>query len=398
MTKLKQLFKRFLRWEYSGLCILVIITLAMHFSIIILPDKPVFDELHYVNDARRTLYAGDFRLMDEHPTLSRAFIVAGMAIFGDTPLGWRFFPVLLSTTSIALMYLICRQLSMSKRTSFLATFLLVFENAAFTFSGMAMLDIPCLTFTLLSFWLYLRGNYPLSGIAVGLAALAKLNGALAIIAIFLHWLIVRRDRLVEFLGLIIFAPVAFVFLMIPADYMVFGNIDKLPIERILTMLRSSSMLTFSNVTHSYASYPWEWIFRVDITAFTYKPNYLGVVSYTVLFLIVPAVIYMLYRAIKSKNEAGIFGLSWFAAIYLMWIPMVLITDRVTYPYYIYPVIGSICLGLGMGINQLWRIWDTRNKGKLRWVIMSLIGLYLLGHIAIFVIFSPLSYWWGTPLF
>lgn len=400
LTKLKHLLKRFIKWEYSGLCILVIITLAMHFSYIMFPDKPVFDELHYVNDARRTLHLGDwqeYRLMDEHPTLSRVFVVAGMAIFGDNPMGWRFFIVLLSTASMALMYLICRQLSMSKRASLMATFLLIFENAVFTFSGMAMLDIPCFTFSMLAFWLYLRGNYPLSGIGVGLAALAKLNGALAIIAIFIHWLIVRRDRLVEFLGLIIFAPVSFVFLMPFTDYIVFGDWHN-PIERILRMLNSSAMLTFSNTTHSYASYPWQWIFRIDITAFTFNPNYLGVISYSVLPFIVPAVVYMFVRAIRSHNEAGIFGLSWFTAIYLMWIPLVLVTDRITYPYYIYPAIGSICIGLGMALNQLWRIWDTRSKGKLRWTVISIVGVYLLIHLAIFAIFSPLSYWWGTPLF
>jgi len=60
---------------------------------------------------------------------------------------------------------------------------------------MAMLDVSCLTFTLAAFWLYLRGNYPLSGIMVALSALCKLDGALAIIAILLHWLFIRRDKI-----------------------------------------------------------------------------------------------------------------------------------------------------------------------------------------------------------
>jgi len=396
VKKLKNLLKRLSRWEYSWLCLLVVIVTAMHFSIIMLPDKPVFDEAHYINDARAIL-EGKEDIRPEHPTLSKDFIVAGMRLFGDNPLGWRFFPVILGIISIILMYLICRQLSMSRRTSFLATFLLAFENLTFTFSGMAMLDVPCMTFTLLAFWLYLRGNYPLSGVAVGLSALAKLNGALAIVAILLHWLIVRRDRVWEFVGLVIFAPISFVFLMPLSDFFTFGRFTN-PLERIFYMLKQSSILTFTSITNApYAQKPIEWIFRFDATPYTFNPNYLGVISYSVLVLIVPSVVYMLIRAIKH-SDAGLFGILWFTATYLTWIPGVLITDRITYPYYIYPTIGSICIGLGMGLSQLWRIWETRRSGKRRWVAISGIGIFLLLHIAAFVILSPLSYWFRTSVF
>jgi predicted membrane-bound dolichyl-phosphate-mannose-protein mannosyltransferase len=397
MRKVKRLLKWLGKWEYTWLCLLVVIVLAMHFSIIMLPDKPVFDEAHYINDARSILDGkGDIR--PEHPTLSKDFIVAGMFLFGDNPLGWRFFPVILGVTSLVLLYLICRQLSMSRRASFLTTFLLAFENLTFTFSGMAMLDVPCLTFTLLAFWLYLRGNYPLAGVVVGLSALAKLDGALAIFAILLHWLIVRRDRLWEFVGLVVFAPISFVFLMPLFDFVTFGRLTN-PLERILYMLKQGSTLTFANLsaTTPYAQRPIEWIFRLDLTPYTFQPNYLGVISYSVLILIVPSVIYMLVKAIR-RNEAGLFGLLWFASTYLLWIPAVLITDRITYPYYVYPTIGAICIGLGMGLSQLVRVWEIRRAGKLRWVAISAVGVFLLIHIAAFVILSPLSYWWGTPLF
>jgi predicted membrane-bound dolichyl-phosphate-mannose-protein mannosyltransferase len=144
-----------------------------------------------------------------------------MLIFGDNSLGWRFFSVILSAVSTILFYLICRNLSMSRRSSLLAAFLLAFETMTFLFYGMAMLDVACLTFTLAAFWLYLRVNYPISGIMIALSALAKLNGALAIIAILLHWLIVRRDKIWEFIALLFFAPVFFVFLMPLTDFYTF---------------------------------------------------------------------------------------------------------------------------------------------------------------------------------
>jgi hypothetical protein len=106
---------------------------------------------------------------------------------------------------------------------------------------------------------------------------------------------------------------------------------------------------------------------------------------------------MLYKAIR-RSDAGVFGLCWFTATYLAWIPGVLLTNRVTYPYYIYPTIGAFCLGLGMGLNELIRLFEVRRTGKLRWVAISVVVLFLLAHLVFFALVSPLSYWWGTPIF
>jgi dolichyl-phosphate-mannose-protein mannosyltransferase len=411
------MLSRFSRWEYKWLCLLVVVILVLHFAIIAIPDKPVFDELHYVTDARSVI-SGHETARGEHPPLSKLGVIAGMLIFGDNPLGWRFFSVIFGTISIILFYLICRNLQMSRRASLLATFLLAFENFTFLLSGMAMLDAVSLTFTLAAFWLYLRGNYPASGIMVALSALAKLNGALVIIAIFLHWLIVRRDRRLQFFALVFFAAFFFVFLMPLGDYYLFHQWMN-PLDRISTMQSGSAGLTFANVTGTYPQYPIEWIFRWDLTPFYFHPNYLGVVSFTVEFLIVPVLIYLLIRGIyhhssrgfsikrplagfqmsdKPGSDAAIFGLCWFAGTYLVWIPAVWITNRVTYPYYIYPTIGAFCIGLGMGLSQLIRFFEVRQSGKLRWAAISFVVLFLLAHLAFFVLISPLSYYWGTPIF
>jgi dolichyl-phosphate-mannose--protein O-mannosyl transferase len=101
---------------------------------------------------------------------------------------------------------------------------------------------------------------------------------------------------------------------------------------------------------------------------------------------------------RSHSDAGIFALCWFAATYLVWIPAVWITDRVTYPYYIYPTIGAICIGLGMGLSQLIHLFEVRKGGKLKWTAISVVVIFLLAHLAFFVLMSPLSYYWGGPIF
>ena len=129
------------RWQHLGILLLVLITLALHFSIIMQPDVPTFDEEHYVPDARSILSGGG-TLHPVHPPLSKLIIALGMLMFGDNPFGWRFFPVLMGTLSVVLFYLICRQLGASQRTTLLATFLLTFENLNFVQGGVAMLDAP----------------------------------------------------------------------------------------------------------------------------------------------------------------------------------------------------------------------------------------------------------------
>ena len=102
----------------------------------------------------------------------------------------------------------------------------------------------------------------------------------------------------------------------------------------------------------------------------------------------PTFVYMVYRAIK-RNEAALFGAAWFFGTFLLWIPATFITDRVTYVYYFYPTIGAICIGLGIFLAQLLDIFKKRESGKLRWVLLSIVVLYLMAHLACFIIMSPL---------
>ncbi len=188
METIKNLFGWFRRWEYSGLFLLVLIILVLHFSTIMQPNEPLFDEIHYVEDGR-LIIDGEGTQRGEHPPLGKLFIVAGMQMFGDNPFGWRFFPVIFGAAGIVFMYLICRRLNLSKKVSYLATFLLALENLSFVQGSTAMLDVFSLTFTLAAFWLYLKERYVMSGVVVALSALAKLSGALAILVIGLHWLL-----------------------------------------------------------------------------------------------------------------------------------------------------------------------------------------------------------------
>jgi dolichyl-phosphate-mannose-protein mannosyltransferase len=387
----KTTLTRIYKWEYTWLCLMVIVTLALHFSIIYQPNTLVFDEQHYVKDARIILEKHTTE-RTEHPPLGKLIITGGIAIFGDNPIGWRFFSIIFGTASIVFFYLICRQLKMSRMASNLATFLLALDNLSFVQASVAMLDVFSVTFVLLAFWLYLRRSYPLSAVAVALAALAKLTGVFAILPILLHWLIARRKGWVNFAASMALAPLAFLLLLPAFDFIIYRRLTNF-ISGIKTMLSQSASLTFANVSHPALSRPWEWLIFPSkaVMAYWYQPHYIGAVSFTIWALIIPTVIYMTVKAVK-RNDAGLFGILWFAGTYLVWIPISLITNRVSFVFYFYPTVGAVCLGLGMGLSQLIDFWEKRPSGKLRWAAISGVVFFLVLHLAIFIVLAPINNW------
>lgn len=389
MEVVKRFILRAGRREYTVLCLLVILNLAIHFSIINNPPEVIFDEVYYVEDAQNILEEHTTERI-EHPPLGKLLITSGIAVFGNNPVGWRTLPILFGTANIVLLYLICRRLRMSRTASNIAVFLLTFENLSFVQGGLAMLDVFSLTFMLFSFWFYLRRSYPLSAISVVLASLAKLTGVFALGIIFLHWLIARRTRKIRFIASMALAPVVFLLLMPVFEFAIYHHWTSL-FSGIREMLDVSLSLTSSAAAHSFATRPWIWVIMPKVMPYFYGPHYFGAISFNLWALIIPAFLYMTIRAVK-KDEAGLFGAVWFAGTYLVWIFIALITDRVTYIYYFYPAVGAICIGIGMGLSKLVDFWKERRDGKLRWMAIMFVVFFLMLHLGVFIILAPVNPW------
>jgi predicted membrane-bound dolichyl-phosphate-mannose-protein mannosyltransferase len=378
------------RKEYFWIIILTLLVLAMHFSILYSPDTIILDEIYYVEDARGIL-CGDSTLRGEHPPLGGLLVTSGMFIFGDNPLGWRFFAIIMGSANIFLIYLICRQLTMSRRASFIASFLIALENLTFVQSSIAMLDVFSLFFMFFAFWLYLRGNYPMAAVAGCLGVLCKLTGGLAFIVIGLHWLMARRDRKSLSIGSMILALLLFFMLLPLFDFAITRELVN-PLGRIYDMITLSGSITFEISSHPSESRPWEWLIFLKTMPYNYDPDYLAVISPTLWVSIIPTIGYMSYK-IRRGNFAALFGILWFASTYLLWIPITLISDRVTYVYYFFPAVGSICIGLGIGLSELLGLWEQREEGKLRWMAVVLFSIYIFLHGAIFIVLSPVFSRW-----
>ena len=265
MDKIRLLLPKLARWEYTPLCLLVLIVLIIHFSTILQPNSLIFDESYYV-PAARSIIQGTGTDIIEHPPLGQLLIVSGISLFGDGPLGWRFFSVIFGAVSIVLLYLICRQLKVPRNISFLAAFLFSIENMSFILGGIAMLNVFCLTFMLASFWAYLKGWHIRAGLFIGLASLAKLIGVLALLVILLHWLLINRNNKRQIFTIVSISGVSFLLLMPLLDLAIWHHLTN-PFERIGYMFEHIRYATFTVYAQSpvgtQPTRPWEWLIRLD---------------------------------------------------------------------------------------------------------------------------------------
>jgi dolichyl-phosphate-mannose-protein mannosyltransferase len=384
----RQNARRYYRWEFFWLSVIVIGILIIHFALVLVPSDIILDEIHYIKDARSIIDHAETE-RNEHPPLAKLLVVGGIKLFGDNPWGWRVLPILFSTAAIIMFYLLCRRLNMSRTAASIAAFLLATENLFFMLSSLAMLDVFYVTFMLASFLLYVYQRYINSGLFIGLAALSKLNGALALPVVGIHWLFSRQGRSRWFMLTIILAIIVF-FAGLPVfDMIITRNTSGAqdPIQQSVNMLNLTSSLKFESVDHPSKAPPWEWLYTYKPMPFYYMPHWTAAISFSVWAAIIPTFLYMLFRSFK-KDEASLFGVSWFFATYLIWIPATFITDRVTYIYYFYPAVGAICLGMGIWMGQLLDIFRSRTRGKLKWFVFSVVIFVLAAHVVSFLILSP----------
>ena len=103
------------------------------------PGKLNFDEVHYV-PAARALLALSGPVNIEHPLLAKELIAAGMAVFGDNPIGWRAAATLAGSATVmgvfAVLWLVFGRL----RVAAFGALLAMFNGFVFVHARTAMLE------------------------------------------------------------------------------------------------------------------------------------------------------------------------------------------------------------------------------------------------------------------
>ena len=322
-------------------------------------------------------------------------------VFTDNAFNWRFFSIIFSTIGIILLYFICRELKFSWQATMLATLLFAFEDMTFIHSSLALLDVYMVTFMLAAVLAYLHEKYIWMGIFVALSANCKLFGVLILIALFIHWAIYRKNKWKLFSISMVLAAVFFVVFLVFFDIFIKGGVEN-PITRINDMFVPTVGNQFTIPKFSYSSRPWTWIYPQFVAlqngynfpsiAYHYNPQYISFISSTIQILIIPTIGYMIYKVIKKSQTADLV-LLWFIATYLIWIPMDIVTNRVTFVFYFLSTTPAICIGIAMALSD----WLDHIKNRrlmlnrttpLQRTGYIVIGLYLLIHLAIWLIFNP----------
>jgi len=112
-------------------------------------QKMYFDEVYFARSAENYLH---HQIPDErtHPPLGKLMQASGLAVFGDTPFGWRIFGVIFGTLMIPLMYLLGKKLFGTWIGGFSAAFLFSFDFMHFTMARIGTADTYVVFFSLLS--------------------------------------------------------------------------------------------------------------------------------------------------------------------------------------------------------------------------------------------------------
>lgn len=103
------------------------------------PSVPVFDEVHYL-PAARTLLALEGPTNTEHPLLGKAMIAAGIALFGDSAIGWRAMSTLAGTATVLGVFWILLLLFGRLRTAAYGALFAAINFTVFVHARIAMLD------------------------------------------------------------------------------------------------------------------------------------------------------------------------------------------------------------------------------------------------------------------
>ncbi len=362
----------------------------------------IMDEVYYVPAAQTMLagekcapYADNCNM--EHPYLSKAFIAAGIAIFGNGTFGWRIFEVLLGTFSVPVLFGVCWSMTKNQRLSLYAAFLLAFETLFFVHSSIAVIDVGAIFFGLLGFLFYFAklhwwkfDTLALTGIAFGLAVLTKETAVFLLLVLLLYHLFFaegsRRRIILSTAELALSAFFVFAVGLQIYDGAFGAGSATTFLGQIDFILKYGASLTMTPTSQGWIDTvlntpitPWNWITyyspvgylitTVKVTSgstvYSYvSAGYYGVTDQFEVWLVYFWGAYTIYLWRKTKgtgfaseSDAREFGLArlallWFLVVFLGYLAL-FYYGRITYPYYFISAVPALAIGAAYFMTRSW---------------------------------------------
>ena len=406
-----------------------------------------FDELYHARTALEHL-KGLTPYENSHPPLGKILIMAGIALFGMTPFGWRFSGALFGVLMLPVLYALCRRLTKKPKWAFFAAALFACDFMHFTQTRIATIDVFVVLFILLQYYfmlLYTQRSFyrdglkntlwplAMSGVCFGLGAASKWTGIYAgaglAVIFFLHlykhlkeYRLARaeadeariaatacfpRYALYTLLWCVLF------FIAIPVgiyllSYLPYFLCKESPYDLAGVWEVQKFMFNYHSsltATHPYESrwYTWPfdvrpiWYFWSDLGAevsAVYEGSILSLSCFGNPAVWLPGIAGLIALAVQRlrrrapQNAAASFLLIGFCAQYLPWV----LISRATFIYHYFPSVPFLILALAFVLS------GSCGKGEglgeeARWQKVLRVGLPVLS-LALFAAFYPLIA--GTP--
>ncbi len=393
---------RFARNPEQMLGLVLLLALVSRAIWLWLPDHSlIFDEAYYVNAARVILgihppagaaYAQAPLGLDpntEHPPLGKLLIAGSMLLFGDNGIGWRLPSLIAGMVSLVALYGIVRSAGERAWLGVLAVALFAFDNLSLVHGRIATLDILFLAPSLVGAWLALRGHWTAAGVALAVGALAKLTALFSVAALVLYLLAVvgidwweqRRIRVRDLAPIVPFlAAFTFVFVLVlwllDLRFSPYHN----PVDHIVHMLEFGAKLQTAGAPSGIASDPWSWLVNqvpihyltvnVDTTAggklisSRATIDFQGALNPVLLGVLPLSAAFALWLAWRRRSRLALWALTWGGVNYFVYYPMVLVDHRITYLYYMLPVVPAMAVATALLLDR------ARLPATIRWVFLA----------------------------
>ena len=385
--------------------------------------SPVFDEKHYVTQAKEMLLNGGiednpgFGLV-VHPPLGKWLLAIGEAIAGYNPYGWRIIPVIAGVVSVLIISYIVYRVTSSLSLMVFAAVIANFEGVSLTMTRSGMLDAFVLFFvcfiTLCAVMEMTTDNKDVpwhrhwwllaAGIATGLMASVKISGfyyaAIFGVVFVLMILVVNGKNFMNtvkgfFMGLFYFAvmPLTIAFLSyVPwfsNESSVYRHQVQADPESVAEVLPSwlewipdawknfyyyqqgvfsfhTSLHSSAENFHPYESKPWEWLMSARPILFWSEKVDGSDLEHKIWLWGNPLVWYLLVPvfvygiiALCVKNWKWIIPVSGLA---VGWFPWIVDTERQMYFFYTIALVPFLIMGLCYIFDDI-NSWSDKRKDK-----------------------------------
>ncbi len=393
-------------------------------------NSTYFDEIYHARTAYEFLQ-GMRSYENTHPPFGKILISIGISLFGMTPFGWRIVGTLFGIAMLPILYLFAKKLMGSTACAALTCFIFAFDFMHFAQTRIATIDVYIVFFILCMYYFLYRFlcqdfatarlkslliPLGLCGISMGFGVASKWTGVYAGLGMgvlfFLHLFVVywkkakgtvlKSGKAFSFKALtsdplsnkvikvIVFCLIFFVvipLIIYVLSYVPFrdGTEDGL-LKRALhnqeTMYSYHSKL---EATHFFSSPFYEWPFMIK--PIWYYSGVMngglreGISSFgnpLVWWVGIPALLYMIYLAVRKKDRRALFLVIGYFAQYLPWF----FVTRLTFIYHYFPCVVFLVLMIGYGFRNLEEALPKRG-------FRAVVILYAAAVIGLFLYFYPI---------